>query len=49
MCRQNQLWGCALMAFGLGVIVGMLFEGGFLSSCLGVGMLTLGFYIMRRK
>lgn len=49
MSRHNQLCGCALMAFGLGVIVGMLLEGGFFCSCFGLGTLILGFCIMRRK
>ena len=49
MCRQNQLWGCALMAFGVGIFVGMLLEGGFLCGCFGFGMLILGFCVMHRK
>ena len=28
MCRQNQLFGFCLMAFGLGVLVGLGLEGG---------------------
>lgn len=49
MCRQNQLWGCVLMAFGLGVIIGILLQGGFFSGCFGFAMLILGFCVARRK
>ena len=49
MCRQNQLWGCALMAFGVGVLTGMLLESGFLCGCLGLGLMVLGFCVMRRR
>lgn len=49
MCRQNQMWGCALMAFGLGVIVGMLLDGGFLCCIFGIGMIILGFCVIQRK
>ena len=49
MCRQNQLWGFALLSFGLGVIVGMLLESGFFSICFGCGLVILGFCVMHRK
>ena len=49
MCRQNQMWGCALIAFGLGVIVGMLLEGGFLGCFFGLGLIILGFCVIQRK
>lgn len=49
MCRQNQLLGCALMAFGVGVLIGMWLEGGFLSICLGFGLLICGFCVIRKR
>jgi len=49
MCRQNHLWGCAVIAFGLGVIIGMLLESGFMGLCLGFGLMVLGFCILHRK
>jgi len=42
MCRRNQMWGCALVAFGLGLLVGMWIEGGFLAHCLGFGIIFFG-------
>jgi len=49
MCRHNQLWGCSLMAFGLGVLIGLWLEGGFFCGCFAVGMLILGFCVCNKK
>ena len=49
MCRQNQLWGCVLIAFGVGVLIGLSLKGGFLSASFAVGTIVLGFCITRRK
>ena len=49
MCRQNLLWGCALLAFGLGFLIGVWVEGGFLAHCFGLGMILLGFGFLRKK
>lgn len=49
MCRQNQLFGCALMAFGFGVLLGMCLESGFLCGCLGFGLVIFGFCVLRRR
>ena len=49
MCRKNQLCGCAVMAFGVGVLLGLWIEGGFFAHCFGIGMLLLGFCIGRKK
>jgi len=49
MCRQNQLWGCVLMAFGLGVLIGSWIDGGFLPGCFSFGIIVLGAGVMRRK
>lgn len=49
MCRQNQLWGCMLIAFGVGILIGLWLEGGFLCGCLGLGLLVLGLCVARKK
>ncbi len=49
MCRQNQLFGFCLMSFGLGVLVGLGLEGGFLCWCLGIGLILAGFCGLGRK
>ena len=49
MCRHNQLWGCCAIAFGLGVLIGMMLEGGFLCGCLGLGLVIFGFCVLIRK
>jgi len=49
MCRHNQLWGCTLLAFGLGVLVGLWIESGFLAHCFGFAMIILGWCIARKK
>lgn len=49
MCRQNQLFGCSLMAFGFGILIGMWLESGFLCGCLGIGLLICGLSMTRRK
>lgn len=49
MCRQNQLWGCVLLAFGLGVLIGVWIEGGFFAHCFGFALILLGCGILRKK
>lgn len=49
MCRQNQLWGCMLLAFGLGMLVGLWIEGGFIAHCFGFGFIILGCSVGRKK
>ena len=48
MCRHNQLWGCILIAFGLGILVGTWLEGGFFCSCFALGLAILGLCTMRK-
>ncbi|MBO5078771.1 MAG: hypothetical protein J6B67_03700 [Oscillospiraceae bacterium] len=48
MCRQNQLWGCVLIAFGVGVLVGTWLEGGFLCTCFALGVAVLGIGVMHK-
>ena len=43
MCRRNQLLGCGMSAFGLGLVIGIWLEGGFLPCCLGLGLMLFGF------
>ena len=45
MCRHNQLWGCTLMAFGLGVLIGLWLESGFFCVCFGLGLIFTGFCV----
>jgi len=49
MCRQNQLWGYIQLAFGVGVLVGLWMEGGFLAHCFGIGMIILGGCTLKKK
>lgn len=49
MCRQNQLWGLLTIAFGLGILVGLWLESGFFPYCIALGLLFLGYNIVRRK
>lgn len=49
MCRQNQLLGCVLLAFGLGLLFGIWLEGGFILHCIGFGLMFLGCGVMRKK
>ena len=42
MCRKNQLWGCALAAFGLGLLIGLWLDGGFLCHCFSIGVIIVG-------
>ena len=49
MCRQNQLWGWMLIAFGAGLLTGLCLDGGFLCTCLGLGFGILGLCILRKR
>ncbi len=49
MCRQNQLWGCALLTFGLGVLIGTWLHSGFICHILGFALIFLGLGFVRRK
>lgn len=42
MCRHNQFWGFMLLAFGLGMLIGLWIEGGFFCHCLGFGFVFVG-------
>lgn len=49
MCRQNQLYGGCLLAFGLGVLIGTWLTSGLLCHLIGFGLIVLGFCIIRRR
>ena len=49
MCRQNLLWGLALLTFGVGVLVGLWLKEGFFAHCFGFGLMITGWCILRRK
>ena len=49
MCRKNQLCGSALVAFGAGLLVGLLLNSGFVSFLIGVGIIGLGCWCMSKK
>ena len=49
MCRRNQLLAFALVAFGMGLLVGLWLSSGFVCGCLGVGSVTFGLFILQKK
>ena len=48
MCRQNQLWGLALIAFGVGILLGAWLERCFFTTCFAVGVGVVGFGFLRK-
>lgn len=49
MCRHNQLWGFVAIAFGLGILIGTWIESGFLTGCLGLGLVLAGCACLRKR
>lgn len=49
MCRQNQLLGWILIAFGAGLLIGCRLSSGFVCLCIGTGAIALGIAAMRKK
>lgn len=49
MCRKNQLLGCMLAAFGIGMLVGCFFESGFFCGFLGLSLAIAGLALSHRK
>lgn len=49
MWRKNQLCGGVLIAFGLGLLVGMCLESGFFCFFVGLGIIGLGCWCMSKK
>lgn len=48
MCRQNQMWGATVLAFGLGVLVGTWLESGFFCHVVGFSLILLGLAVVRK-
>ena len=48
MCRYKFLWGCCMLAFGLGVLLGLNLEGGFWCHCFGFGVMVAGILVTRK-
>jgi len=49
MCRRNSLRGCALAAFGFGLLAGHCLESWLLCCGGGIVLVGLGFCVMRKK
>lgn len=49
MCRRNQLIGWILLAFGLGLLIGLCLESSLLSSLAGIGLAVYGFRMVCRR
>ena len=49
MCRRNQLFGCAIVTFGLGVLVGTWLESGLFCHLFGLLAVFCGISVCRRK
>ena len=49
MCRYYQLWGCIILSFGLGILIGMWLEGGFFAHCFGFGLILVGCSMGRKR
>lgn len=49
MCRKNQLCGCALVTFGLGVLIGSCLEAGIFCFFGAVSVICLGCWCMKKK
>lgn len=49
MCRQNQLLGIVLMAFGLGLLFGLWIEAGFIAYCICGGLVFLGCVSLKKR
>lgn len=49
MCRKNQLCGCMLAAFGVGLLFGNFMESGFFCFCIGIGFMAAGVWCLCKK
>ena len=49
MCRQNQLLGSILVAFGLGLLFGLWIEARFITYCITAGLIFLGCLTLKKK
>lgn len=49
MHHRRYIWACLLAAFGLGLLIGMWVEGGFMTHCIAFGLLVFGISQMCKK
>lgn len=49
MCRKNHMWALAAIAFGIGLLIGLWIESGFVQGCMGMGFIGFGFFLFQRK
>ena len=49
MCRRNQIIGCAALAFGIGLLIGIWIEGGFWGHCIGFVLIGAGCSLLRKR
>ncbi len=49
MCRRNQIWGLALAAFGLGLLVAAFFESIWFCGCVGLGCVAVSVVVLQKK
>ncbi len=49
MCRRNQIWGVALAAFGLGLLVASFIESVLFCGCAGIGCVAVAVVILQKK
>ena len=49
MCRKNQLCGCALITFGLGLLVGMCLKSGFFCVLVSIMIICLCCWCAKKR
>lgn len=49
MCRRNHLIGCAVTAFGLGMLVACFMESAFFCGFIGVVLAAAGVLALQKK
>ena len=49
MCRKNHMWALAVISFGLGLLIGLWIESGFVQGCIGVAFVGFGIFIFQKK
>ena len=49
MCRQNVLYGGCLLAFGVGILIGTWLTSGLVCHLFGIGLIILGFWVLRKR
>ena len=49
MCRRNQLCGLGMLCFGIGLLIGLWVNCGFLAHCIGFGCVICGCCLLKKK